>query len=84
MTKWFSHLSNDGEFIFYLKQHFREATCRLILKIKEVIIEKKNYSLWKMFICKNMFADKRTYVINKQIATYIFRSLRINNKNVTR
>lgn len=46
--KWFSHLSNDGEFILYLKQHFREATCRLILKIKEVNI-KKNYLLLKMF-----------------------------------
>lgn len=38
VESWFSLLSNDDDFITALKENLREVTCRLIHKIKDVII----------------------------------------------
>lgn len=36
MESWFSLLSKDDDFVRALKQNLREATCRLIIKLKEI------------------------------------------------
>jgi sorting nexin-14 len=38
VSSWFAPLSNDEEFLFFLRQNLREATCRLILKFKTLDI----------------------------------------------
>lgn len=36
VDSWFSLLSKDDDFVYALKQNLREATCRLILKLRDV------------------------------------------------
>uniref|UniRef100_A0A336MLP9 CSON003419 protein n=1 Tax=Culicoides sonorensis TaxID=179676 RepID=A0A336MLP9_CULSO len=36
VNSWFSTLSNDEDFICYLKQNLREATCQMVVKVKKL------------------------------------------------
>lgn len=36
VNSWFSTFSNDEDFICYLKQNLREATCQLVVKVKKL------------------------------------------------
>lgn len=47
VESWFSLLSKNEDFVIALKHILREATCRLILKIKDVSKAKSEHSFGK-------------------------------------